>query len=102
MSGLIDPFLCAVAGICGLTAVQHLLLARQPRRRAAHIAFALLSLSIAGFELATFISYRATSVAVYVAATRRLADFGCLGGVFTTWFAANYSRAKTYRAPWTL
>jgi len=102
MFGLIAPLLCAIAGICALTAVQYFLLARSPQRRGALLFFALLSLSIAGFELATLFTYRADSAAAYVTATRWLADFGCLGGVFTLWFAANYSDAKSRRWPWVL
>ena len=102
MFGITAPLLCAIAGVCALTATQYFLLAWRLWRPVAHLSFACLALSVAGFELATLVSYRAASVASYVEATRWLANFGCLCGISVTWFAAFYSGGKIGRTVWGL
>ncbi len=102
MPGFIAPLLCAIAGLCVLTALQYFLFATHAWRRPAYLSFALLALSIAGFEIATLFSYEAADTARYIAATRWLADFGCLGATFAVWFAATYSEAKVGRIVWSV
>lgn len=102
MHGFIAPLLCVIVGVCSLTALQYFLLSFHAWRRAAHLSFALLAFSIAGFEIATLVSYDAASVSDYVAATRWLADFGCLCAGSAIWFAASYSEARIGRTGWSL